>query len=53
MTLELDNTDKLSEFRREAQRLGIKVEPPSINRSGVRLRGHDARAARSAMRSPP
>jgi DNA polymerase-3 subunit alpha len=35
MTLDLDNTDKLGEFRREAQRLGIKVEPPSINRSNV------------------
>ena len=35
MTLDLDNTDKLGEFRREAQRLGIRVEPPSINRSGV------------------
>jgi DNA polymerase III subunit alpha len=35
MTLDLDNTDKLAEFRREAQRLGIRVEPPSINRSGV------------------
>jgi DNA polymerase-3 subunit alpha len=35
MTLDLDNTDKLGEFRREAQRLGIKVEPPSVNRSGV------------------
>ncbi|CAA9340145.1 MAG: DNA polymerase III alpha subunit [uncultured Microvirga sp.] len=35
MTHELDNTDKLAEFRREAQRLGIKVEPPSVNRSGV------------------
>lgn len=34
MTLEIHNTDKLSEFRSEAQRLGIKVEPPSINRSG-------------------
>jgi DNA polymerase-3 subunit alpha len=34
MTLELNNTDKLSEFRSEAQRLGIKVDPPSINRSG-------------------
>src|SRR6201996_8956689 len=34
MTLELNNTDKLSEFRSEAQRLGIKVEPPSINKSG-------------------
>ncbi len=35
MTLDMGNTDKLSEFRAEAQRLGIKVEPPSINRSGV------------------
>ena len=35
MTLDIGNTDKLSEFRREAERLGIKVERPSINRSGV------------------
>src|SRR6187431_754028 len=35
MTLELNNTDKLSEFRAEAQRLGIKVEAPNINRSGA------------------
>jgi DNA polymerase-3 subunit alpha len=35
MTLDLNNTDKLSEFRAEAQRLGIKVEAPSINRSGA------------------
>jgi len=35
MTLDMNNTDKLSEFRAEAQRLGIRVEPPSINRSGV------------------
>lgn len=35
MTLDLSNTDKLSEFRREAVRLGIPVDPPSINRSGV------------------
>ncbi len=35
MTLEAGNTDKLAEFRAEAERLGIKVEPPSINRSGV------------------
>ncbi|MBN8973047.1 MAG: DNA polymerase III subunit alpha, partial [Rhizobiales bacterium] len=35
MTLDMSNTDKLSEFRSEAQRLGIKVEPPSINRSGA------------------
>ena len=35
MTLDMGNTDKLSEFRTEAERLGIKVEAPSINRSGV------------------
>jgi DNA polymerase III subunit alpha len=34
MTLEMGNTDKLAEFRGEAQRLGIKVEAPSVNRSG-------------------
>ncbi|MCA1998763.1 MAG: DNA polymerase III subunit alpha, partial [Hyphomicrobiales bacterium] len=35
MSLELSNTDKLGEFRREAQRLGIRVEPPDVNRSQV------------------
>jgi DNA polymerase III subunit alpha len=35
MTLDMGNTDKLSEFRSEAERLGVEVEPPSINRSGV------------------
>ena len=35
MTLDMGNTDKLSEFRAEAERIGIKVDPPSINRSDV------------------
>jgi DNA polymerase-3 subunit alpha len=35
MTLDMGNTDKLSEFRSEAERLGIKVVPPSVNRSGA------------------
>ena len=35
MTLDKANTDKLSEFRQEAQRMGLTVEPPSINLSGV------------------
>jgi DNA polymerase III subunit alpha len=35
MTYDMANTDKLAEFRAEAVRLGVKVEPPSINRSGV------------------
>uniref|UniRef100_UPI0035A89748 DNA polymerase III subunit alpha n=1 Tax=Ancylobacter mangrovi TaxID=2972472 RepID=UPI0035A89748 len=34
MTLDMGNTDKLAEFRQEAQRLGIKVMPPSVNYSG-------------------
>jgi DNA polymerase-3 subunit alpha len=35
MTLDMNNTDKLAEFRAEAERLGIEVHPPSVNRSAV------------------
>ena len=35
MTLDMGNTDKLMLFRREAQRIGVKVIPPSVNASGV------------------
>jgi DNA polymerase-3 subunit alpha len=35
MTLDMGNTDKLAEFRAEAERLGIKIAPPSVNQSGV------------------
>src|SRR5438270_12011645 len=35
MTLDMSNTDKLAEFRSEAERLGIRVVPPNINRSGA------------------
>jgi DNA polymerase-3 subunit alpha len=35
MTLDMGNTDKLAEFRAEAERLGIRVVAPNINRSGV------------------
>jgi DNA polymerase-3 subunit alpha len=35
MTLDKGNTDKLAEFRAEAQRLGINVAPPSANSSDV------------------
>ncbi len=35
MTLDLGNTDKLNVFRQECGRLGIKLLPPDINRSGV------------------
>ncbi|RAH97683.1 DNA polymerase III subunit alpha [Acuticoccus sediminis] len=33
MTLDMGNTDKLADFRGEAQRMGIKVLPPSIEKS--------------------
>jgi DNA polymerase III subunit alpha len=35
MTLDKGSTDKLAEFSNEARRIGIKIEPPSVNRSGV------------------
>ena len=35
MTFDKSQTDKLAEFRDEARRMGIAVEPPSIGRSGV------------------
>ena len=43
MTLDTGNTDKIAEFRREAIRLGITVEPPSVNRSGVEFDVKDGR----------
>ncbi len=35
MTLDMGNADKLNSFAQEARRLGIRLEPPSINRSEV------------------
>ncbi|MDG9349755.1 hypothetical protein OLF82_10750, partial [Streptococcus pneumoniae] len=43
MTLDIDNTDKLAEFRQDAQRLKIPVDPPSINTSGEVFEVHDGR----------
>lgn len=43
MTLDSGNTDKVAEFRREAIRLEIPVEAPSINRSGVEFDVEDGR----------
>lgn len=40
MTLDKANTDKLAEFHNEARRLGITVEPPSINRCGSDFEVH-------------
>ncbi len=50
MSMDLDNTEKLADFRREAQRLGIRVEPPSINRSGIVFDVEQDRSAPGAIR---
>ena len=33
MTLDIGNTDKLNGFAQEARRMGIRIEPPSVNHS--------------------
>jgi DNA polymerase-3 subunit alpha len=43
MAYETTNTDKLVEFRREAERLGIVVEAPSIVSSGVNFDVQDGK----------
>ncbi|MBB3929225.1 DNA polymerase-3 subunit alpha [Kaistia hirudinis] len=43
MTLDMGNTDKINDFRREAMRLGIKVDLPSVNRSGAVFDVEDGR----------
>ena len=52
MTLDMGNTDKLAEFRDEAERLGLKVEPPSVNRSEVEfeVEGNTIHYALAALR---
>ena len=41
MTLDMGNGDKLNSFAQEAIRLGIPLEPPSVNRSEVGFIPHD------------
>ncbi|MBZ9935285.1 DNA polymerase III subunit alpha [Mesorhizobium sp. BR1-1-16] len=43
MTLDMGNTDKVNDFRREAMRLGIEVGLPSVNRSGAVFDVEDGR----------
>ena len=35
MTYEMNNTDRLAQFKAEADRLGIKILPPDVNRSSA------------------
>ncbi len=33
MSLDINNVDKLAQFYQEAERMGVKIEPPCVNRS--------------------
>ena len=43
MSLDIANTDKLAVFHAEAKRSGVKVEPPSVNRSEADFIARDGR----------
>jgi DNA polymerase-3 subunit alpha len=43
MTLDMGNTDKLNEFRRDAEKHGIEVVPPSVNKSDAVFTARDGR----------
>jgi DNA polymerase-3 subunit alpha len=43
MTLEMGNTDKLNEFRRDAKKHGIEVVPPSVNKSDAVFSARDGK----------
>ncbi len=56
MSLELGNTDKIAGFRQELDRLGIRLLPPDVNRSGVEFTvagdgGGDVRYALAAIKN--
>ena len=50
MTLDKPNTDKLSEFANEARRMGVPVEPPSVQSSGRDFDVHAGRDGALAIR---
>ena len=43
MTLDMGNTDKLSEFRQDAKRHGIEIVPPCVNRSDAVFSARDGK----------
>ena len=57
MTLDIGNTDKLNGFAQEARRMGIRIEPPSVNRSEAGFmperRRHPLFARGAAQCRPP
>lgn len=53
MTYDMHNTDKLGIFREDAQRAGIELLPPDVNKSGVlfTVEGNSVRYALAAVRN--
>jgi len=49
LSADMDNTDKLDDFIRECRELGLKVLPPSINRSGFRFTAQDDHTIRYGL----
>ena len=43
MTLDMGNTDKLNEFRRDAKKHGIAIVPPSVNQSDAVFSARDGK----------
>ena len=43
MTLDMGNTDKLNDFRRDARKHGIQIVPPCVNRSMAEFDARDGR----------
>ncbi len=43
MTLDLNNTDKLGEFKTEIQKMGIEILPPDVNKSFVEFSVEDGK----------
>ncbi len=50
MTYDLGNTDKLNGFRQEIERLGLKLLPPDVNRSGATFTVETTRDGDRAIR---
>jgi DNA polymerase-3 subunit alpha len=50
MTLDISNTDKLNVFRQDAQRLGIELRQPDINKSGVEFTVEPGKDGKGAIR---
>ncbi len=49
LTSERDNTDKIVEYVNESERLGLKIQPPDINESGVLFKVENEKTIRFGL----